>query len=252
MYIHIHIYMYVRVGIFLVTYRRTISPTCRLLNGRAHALFMSGLSTQDAVARKLHMPRHPLWHEAGAEESFELLVQYGMVPLMIHYLGGAERGKRRHLKVASREALKTSWIILLPCPSNYLTIVYRTNTSSVLIFCVAHYSPTTFHVSFFFLIYSYLCGIVQSVSLHCEYIGDFVICFALAAVQYLLVESPFLHLNLLQITCGCSSPAPSLLASIICSEMGIWPKAGQPASSLSLFLTLSGEETQFFCWNHKL
>lgn len=242
MYIHIHTYTYVRLGVFLVTCRRTISPTCRLLNGRAQALFMSGLSTQDAMARKLHMPRHPLWHEAGEDESFEILVQYGMVPLMTHYLGGVERGKRRHLKVASREALKTSWIILLPSSSNYITTVYRTNTSPVLSFCVVHYSPTTFHILFFFLIYSYLYDIVQSISLHCEYIGDF-ICFALAAVQYLLVESPFLYLNLLQITCGCSSPAPSGLALMICSEMGIWPKAGQPASSLSLFLTPSGEET---------
>lgn len=161
--------MYVYIGIFVAP-RPVLDqspPTVNSLIAEAMTYSRWGLSTQDAVAGKLHTPRHPPWHEAGTEEPLELLVQFGMVPPMTFCLWGTERAKGRHLKVASREALTTSFIILLQLPPNCIIIVHRTNskplflvfkpgtiwskfTSPALIFSVAHHSsvwhsnPTTY------------------------------------------------------------------------------------------------------------
>lgn len=75
-----------------------------------------GLSVEDAEASKLHVPRHPSAHEVAAGESLELCVLLGMFPLVTFGLGGTQRGKERPLKVASGEALNTSWIIPPPLP----------------------------------------------------------------------------------------------------------------------------------------
>lgn len=51
--------MYVYIGLFLVPCPRPISPDYSLLNGRGNNVFMPGSQCSDAVASKLHMPRHP-------------------------------------------------------------------------------------------------------------------------------------------------------------------------------------------------
>lgn len=75
-----------------------------------------GLSVEDAEASKLQVLRHPSRYDVAPGESLELHVLLGMFPPVALGLGGMQRGKERPLKVASGEALNTSWIIPPPLP----------------------------------------------------------------------------------------------------------------------------------------
>lgn len=101
----------VYAGVFLVLCLRPIFPSCELLKTEAAAYSHRGLSVEDAEASKLHMPKHPSGHEVAAGQSLELHVLLGIFPLVTLGLGGTHRRKERPLKVASGEALHTSWII---------------------------------------------------------------------------------------------------------------------------------------------
>lgn len=62
------------------------------------------------------MPRHSSGHEVAAGEPLELHVLLGMFPPVTCGLGGAQRGKERPLKVASREAINIPCIMLRLVP----------------------------------------------------------------------------------------------------------------------------------------
>lgn len=87
-----------------------------------------GLSVEDAEASKLQVLRSLSRYDVAPGESLELHVLLGMFPPVALGLGGMQRGKERPLKVASGEALNTSWIIPpLPFSSHCIAIVYRMN-----------------------------------------------------------------------------------------------------------------------------
>lgn len=98
------------------TLSKTNLPSGELLKAEAVTYPHWGLSVEDAEASKLHVPRHPSRYELAAGESLELHVLLGMFPPVALGLGETQRGKERPLKVASGEALNTSWIIPPPLP----------------------------------------------------------------------------------------------------------------------------------------